>query len=71
MPRHNLLAKALPQVQLGSINQTLLDLEVDLVVLSKEVSKLDAFCGEIGACCRDLRLSLQEQELVQEAQDLI
>jgi len=56
---------------LGSINQIFLDMEVDLAVLSRELSELADMSGRIGDSCRDLRLLLQEQDYVQAAQDLI
>ena len=51
----------LTESQLAYLIQGLLDLEVDSVVLSKEVTKLEDFCIRIGALSRDLRLSLQEK----------
>ena len=51
---------SLSESHLASIIQGLLDLEVDSVVLSKEVCKLEDFSIRIGESCRVLRLSLQE-----------
>ncbi len=42
--------------------QKLLDLEVDSVVLSKELTKLGDMSSRIDESCRDLRLSLQEHQ---------
>jgi len=63
-PTPELLEKISQQVQTDSlIVQTLLQLEVDLAVLSKEQSLLAALSSRIDESCRALRLSLQEQEL--------
>ncbi len=45
-------------------HQDLLNLEVDLVVLSKELTKLVGFSGSIARQLREYRLSGQERELV-------
>ncbi len=56
--------KSQVSVHFEVINQRLLDLEVDLQVLRKELTRLDSFSGRIGNGLRDLRLSLSEQELL-------
>jgi len=53
------------------INSLLLKVEVDLVVMSRQQESLFKFSQRITSSLRELRQSLQEQELVQEAQDLI
>jgi len=63
--------KGLPQAISETFNQSLLALEVDLVVLSKEHTKLGSFLERITEQLRVLRQLGQEQDLVQEPQDLI
>ncbi len=41
------------------LTKDLLELEVDTVVLSKELTKLADFCIRTGSSLRELRLSLQ------------
>ncbi len=53
---------ALTGNQLASLSQILLDLEVDLVVLSKEQSRLADMCSRIGNSMREVRLPLVLQE---------
>ncbi len=67
----NHLGEALPQVISSSLNQCFLDLEVDLVVLSRQVLELGKFSSRIAASSRGLRLLLQEQDLIQDPRDLI
>jgi len=54
--------KTFQQCQIDLVTQ-LLAMEVDLVVLSKEVSHLVDFSGRIAKQSRELRQSVQEQEL--------
>jgi len=54
----------------GTFNQDFLAVEVDLVVLSKELIKLGEYCGRIGDSFRGLRSSLQEADLVQRMEDV-
>jgi len=59
------LAKTFQPWDPGVIShQDFLQLEVDLVVLCKELSKLVNFSGNIGNQLRAFRLSVQEQELL-------
>ncbi len=48
--------------QLACTVQILLDLEVDLVVLYKELTRLEGISGRIRDSVQGLRLSLQERE---------
>jgi len=43
--------------------QTLTDLEVELAVLSRELTRLEGLSTRIVSSLHELRLSLQEQEL--------
>ncbi len=52
----------LMEKQLAYLSQTLLDLEVDSVVLYKELTKLEGMSGRITDSLRELRLSVQEQQ---------
>ncbi len=53
---------ALTANQLASLSQILLDLEVDSVVLSGELSKLEALSIRIAESLRGVRLPLVSQE---------
>ncbi len=55
---------ALTEKQLANLIQGLKELEVDSLVLQRELIKLVNFSGRIDVSFRDLRLSLQEQELL-------
>ncbi len=68
---HNLEAKEQHLATLGTFNQSFLSVEVDLVVLSGELIKLESFSKRIVNQLRELRVLGQELDLVQEAQDLI
>ena len=52
----------LSENQLASLIQGLLDLEVDSVVLRKELMDLVGLSGRIVDSCRVQRLSLQEKQ---------
>jgi len=64
-------AKGQPLAISETFNQSLLALEVDLVVLSKEYTKLGSFLERITEQLRVLRQLGQEQDLVQEPRDMI
>ncbi len=67
----NRLGEALPQVISNNLNHDFQCLEVDLVVLYRELTRLGAFCKRIESQSRALRQLLQEQDLIQDPQDLI
>ncbi len=51
----------LMESQRASLNQTLLDLEVDTVVLSRELTRLVDLSGRIANTMRSIRLESQEE----------
>ncbi len=64
MAKEHLVKTSHPWVLSETSFQKLLELEVDLAVLSKELTKLVDFSTRIGDTFRGLRLSQQEQELL-------
>ncbi len=55
-------AKVLHPDQSSSIDQSLLDMELSMVLLSKELTRLANSCGHITKRLRESRLLLLEQD---------
>jgi len=71
MHQNKVLAKAPHPALSSSTNQMLLDLELNMAQYCRVLSSLVDSSGITTRQVRELRQLLQEQELVQEAQDLI